>query len=590
MNVSDLQEFKDMLLGIKEELATLKEQSSRIAQTIEGDHIIPVETIDRLMTLAQQYKEKANLLQQAGAKFSISFDLTLTEMETEICAAVAQDVLATTRRIVQDYFRLTAEAEAIRCALEESKRILASKCGMPEFQTAYGFLPYQMVVNKVKSAAERLSNTEFDAIDAGISRSIARAADRNGDIVFDPAHPIDTYLDGSCELLMPITEEPPNDMAQVIDEPNMSEKDGEGDPSGDQCGTDNSGDNASSDGTADAHEFNPVPLWDSFDGYVKQYTVSKLDAGEETIRVSAFIDDATQKAEIVPAICLLGNQKLLTREELLRAGDGFFVPGEDTCTFLLDHNYITELTVSCGDDIYSFWTLTSKGWACFAKPEICEVLAKTASNMIVPKNIRISIADFTPANALRAMLIHNFFVKMEPPMNFVLSFHNREACLFGVASGETGSSISACAAVFAEGAEPNELEAMRALISNMLPEQILNIIVRSENDMHKLIEILQLDDAHKNSVTFCLGLDMTRRFDVQGFPISANSEHAKASASADTDDDLPVEMTHDAGSKTYPQRNVDTHENPIHTMPSTSDSVETEEKDPNEMQCKESSS
>ena len=102
---------------VKTEMDALKGGLHDIDAALDAECYVSAEMIGALDSIVQRYREQASALESIGAELSIPIGKNITEIENAI--RLYEQKLSTQyiRRLVLDYFRLTAEAADVKLAL-----------------------------------------------------------------------------------------------------------------------------------------------------------------------------------------------------------------------------------------------------------------------------------------------------------------------------------------------------------------------------------------------------------------------------------------------------------------------------------------
>ena len=492
MNNSELKKFKGILNDIRVDLADLRTQSFELCDRIDENRLIGSNVVEKLTQVLASYQQNIVLLQQTGASLSISIDDNLGKIEDALASAEAAERQLAERQLIFDYFRLTAQAEDVRVALEASKRLLAEKCGAPDTSMSKNYLePYKIVVNRIHDGRDSLSDREYAFVREEIGETIARASDR-GSISIDKNRSVSEYVNESLSPLETETSSKPLVAADtktiaesVSDITSITDVKKETLPSS-AIGSSKSPDVISESASAEPQS---LPLWDEFAGYVGDTVIEMTDEPASSLGASKFISTAKHKAGISFAIFLLGHQKYLAEDDVQSEDENYLAPPQELRSYLLNHGFFTEIFITRDGLRRSFLTLTSKAWACFTKPEVMKYLNATGRNFILPKKERMQPSELDTVNALRLTAIHDHFSGQNPRRNFMVFFTEPEQFPYASAFSCGDVEDSVCAAVIKEGDEEKALLAIRSLVNDLEDGAKLDIIVFSVSD------IPQLDDA-----------------------------------------------------------------------------------------------
>ena len=351
MTEIEIRKIKENLEKLKSDLHRLKEYAALIVKQAENEQFVADAALATLTEAMQDYRKNAALLQQAGAELSFSLEnSSFSELDSVIANAEESLRKNSVRMIVLDYFRLTAEAEDVRLALEASKSVLSEKCRSFAGKED-SFKPYQIVVESVKS--ERgLTDDEFDEVEKGVSRKIALAGVRNKEIRYEDSTDITRFLDGSCELLQPVekVEASGQEVAKQEDtDRSKHESDEEVPVNSDVLEKDEGEDSAPlSDAAAVPEEpkdtdKTEMPLVEEIDGeqvlgreccLVRDLDFSFSDVPASQLKVSRFINLSKQYPELLRAMFTIGTEKIISALGCETKDPEYYAPSDDILRIL----------------------------------------------------------------------------------------------------------------------------------------------------------------------------------------------------------------------------------------------------------------
>ena len=555
MNNSELEKFRGILADIRTSLADIRAQSLELSDRIDKNRLPDTEMAARLSRALANYQQNTVLLQQTGASLSISIDDDLGKIEDALVSAETLKKRREEEQLISDYFRLTAQAEDVRTALEASKRLLSEKSDSSETASANFLEPYKIVVNRVHDGRDCLSDSEYTLVREKIGEMIARASDRDS-ISIDASHPVSDHLKrmqvlqeaaSSGETAAEPDATPPAaaaadtpaaDDCRAVTESTantsaVSDVKAETLPQTDGIG----GESLEAYEEPVPPETQPLPLWKSFAGYVGDTEIEIQDEPASSLGASKFISTVKQKTGMSFAIYMLAHQKYLAEDDTQSEDDRYLAPAPELQTYLLNHGFFMEVTISRDGWRRSFLTLTSKSWACFKKPEVEKYLK--SKNFTLPKKAFMPLSDLNSVNALRLMAIHDHFSGQDPRQNFLVYF--TEPARFPYACTFSNRKIEnpVCAAAFEEGGEAQVLAAIRLLAANLELGATLDIIVFSTSDIPLLTDALCLSEADCKRVRYFTADAPRNPLDSMGQP-TANGAFAVLDTDRAIEEDLSL--------------------------------------------------
>lgn len=517
MSSTELDSLKNILSELKTDLTGLKEKASSLNARIESNYLPSEEMAEELAVALKNYQEKVALLQKTGTAISISIVDSIDEIGANIEAAEKMAQLASKRQIVLDYFRLTAAAENVRIELEESKRILMEKCRLPADKLDNALEPYKLVVCNVGECdcSGDLTDDAFDLIEEQIGRPIARALDRKH-LSIDTERDISEFLDGSCGLLEAendaITEEyvqheePVNEIINAETVSNLENTTEEEVPEEKELEVNEN-----------------APFWSHFDGYVDDVTVSFEDVPASALGASKFINMAKQRPTIPWDLFIFGHKKF--QEVLdLDCEEYSLSLSHEMASYLEKHGFLTDINITKGATTRSFKMLTSKGWACYSKADVVKYLGNKRISCVVAAPLRMKTADFTPANALRAMLIHDYFANRESKKDYMIMPAQETTIMFGVEHNNGELVPSIVPAVFEAGKEAEHLAGILDVIRNRDTEADTHIVAFSKEDISLVAQVLGQKAEDAARVKYCLASQPEVLLDAAGNEIKLDEK------------------------------------------------------------------
>ncbi len=542
MTEIEIRKIKENLEKLKSDLHRLKEYAALIVKQAENEQFVADAALATLTEAMQDYRKNAALLQQAGAELSFSLEnSSFSELDSVIANAEESLRKNSVRMIVLDYFRLTAEAEDVRLALEASKSVLSEKCRSFAGKED-SFKPYQIVVESVKS--ERgLTDDEFDEVEKGVSRKIALAGVRNKEIRYEDSTDITRFLDGSCELLQPVekVEASGQEVAKQEDtDRSKHESDEEVPVNSDVLEKDEGEDSAPlSDAAAVPEEpkdtdKTEMPLVEEIDGeqvlgreccLVRDLDFSFSDVPASQLKVSRFINLSKQYPELLRAMFTIGTEKIISALGCETKDPEYYAPSDDILRILKKEQLISEITLSSETDHHTFLTLTSKGCACYSKADIVRHINNTGAFRIGKKIVH-NASDWNAADFYRYLLLRQFCLSQKPARNYVVAYSKENSVPVGVINDKNPSK-SIYPFAFNQDEELNFYELVDGAISGLKnkPDWQIILLVTSKSSIDWGRAVLQIDPAVKHQVRICVLPECAVFYDIEGNVVDDSNEN-----------------------------------------------------------------
>ncbi|MBQ1407462.1 MAG: hypothetical protein IIY88_04955, partial [Eubacterium sp.] len=550
MNRQTLIELKKVFESVKSELGEIRGRVKELDRTLDEGRLVPQEMSAHLQELLKRHSEQSALLVSLGAELSIDLDSPVAEIETELDRLSETERIASLRDVVLDFFRLTAEAENVRKALDAAKQTFAEKCRTYDGSDSSFIEPYKTVVANAKSS-EELSDDDYDTIKDNFETSVLRAADRK-QLFIDESTDVSAYLDDSCELLRSqesadgsqIEEEPIIEVADTPPEEGTLEN-GEtgadisskgsgqapadtGNKNGGEQEYDGSAEDAGSDDTADAPAEDETlpqsyPLGDGYSGYADSTTIEYKDVPAKELGAKQFISMCKQKPEALDALFVFSHQIFLDDEDMNISSESYMSPASTLCDYLLNHGYLAKVTVDHGTGSGAFCMLTSKAWECYEKSDVIRFFKSIKHVHTVPEALRIRPRELTPVIALRLELIHDYFCKKTDKRNYGVFPDHPDHFISANRIDDSQLNTIVCAGVFEKDQSAADIETLKSIIEYK-EESEFRIIVLAAEDIALLSGSLGLDDAAKNRTRYCIHGDPDTLYDGDGRQIGTSDK------------------------------------------------------------------
>ena len=140
-------------------------------------------------------------------------------------------------------------------------------------------------------------------------------------------------------------------------------------------GMSESGDLDGFDDFDDLDDLDILPLWENLDGYLDgdaKYTITE-DTPAGSLSSKVFEKHLNKKHDIIlRSIHAVANKKVCSDEEIDDPEHHFNTIPNATIDFLFRQGYLRRIQLINGQAQKDYWTLSSKGWACFTKKEVAE--------------------------------------------------------------------------------------------------------------------------------------------------------------------------------------------------------------------------
>lgn len=535
MTEIEIRQVKENLERLKADLHRIKEHAAVIVKQAENEQFVGDAALASLTEVIQDYRNNAALLQQAGAELSFSLENS-SFLEVDNVIANAEESLGknSVRMIILDYFRLTAEAEDVRLALEASKSALAEKCR--SFVGKEAFKPYQIVVEGVKSQ-KGLSDEDFDVVEEKISKKIARAADGIGKLRLDESADITGFLDRSCELLQPM-ENADADIQRIMKQkgtdcaeheldavdapvnPNVVAKVEEKEPAPLSDADKEPNEPEETDKTelplVGEEEIDDEQVLGREACLIGDFDYSFTDVSASQLKVSRFINLSKQYPELLRAMFTIGTEKIISASGCETEDPEYYSPSEDILRILKKEQLIAEITLASETDRHTFLTLTSKGCACYSKADILRHINNNGG-LRIGKRIIHNAADWKAADFYRYLLLRQFCLSQKPARNYVVAYTKESSVPVGV-KNDKNPSESIYPFAFSQDEEQNVYEVIDGALSELKnePDQKIIFLVTSKSSIDWGRTVLQIDPAVKHQVRFCVLPECTVFYDIEG--------------------------------------------------------------------------
>ena len=529
------QAFQDVRSG----LSDLRKALQVLTERINADAYVSTDSIARLSDILNAYKVQAEKLERAGAELSVPIGKDISEIENAIYAFEEQQNNGQIKRLLMDYFRLTADKARLNKQLEDSKSELMKKCMRMADPSLEALGPYALAVNYVRGDAEELPDDAYTILEDTIGDGLTIAVENH---LIRYAETFDTtpYFDGSCKLLMPFGDavqsqgdsETDCDVSKehidgVIDDVSAlaDESDAEGvlPDAFTASGAD-----------MDASEaFAAAPVSNGYSGILENAQVEYADnPSADTLNVREF-KSAVQRIPGIPSVLRwFAEEKLYSQGQAGNSETGCVCANEsEAMEYLIREGYIVQVSVRSRLLSGTYYTLSDKGWACYANRDVESFLQNDFQDrdcihyamLPVPKTMRIDSVGLNGMMAVRMALIHEFFVQAK--MNASIIVSPEESCAYGFSIAETGCIVFP--AIFNANADMQKAARDRILplFGNFAS---IVLIVPRKTDIALLAEALALDETAGEHVFFSVQEDHFDNYDMHGNCLHTINDFAAA--------------------------------------------------------------
>lgn len=172
---TEQRDLRELWSAARETLAAAQEQAAAAKECTARGALPDGAMVRSLVEALQRYAAQYQALQEAGVP--LRGNAQEVEEFLDVCEKRQLDAR------VQAYFGLTAKDARVRESLEASKRALARLCGAPQTASASALNPFALAADSVRNGLRPLSEADFEAIEAAMGKSIARAVD-NGSLLW----------------------------------------------------------------------------------------------------------------------------------------------------------------------------------------------------------------------------------------------------------------------------------------------------------------------------------------------------------------------------------------------------------------------
>ena len=387
-------DLRELWSAARETLAAAQEQAAAAKECTARGALPDGAMVRSLVEALQRYAAQYQALQEAG----VPLRGNAQEVEEFLDACEKRRLDAR----VQAYFGLTAKDAQVQEALEASKHTLARLCGAPQTASASALNPFALAADSVRNGLRPLSEADFEAIEAAMGKSIARAVD-NGSLLWQE------------NAVVALGREEPREAPIPAIEP--------------------------------IQEHAP---WDALEGYVDDASASfagQVEAAPSRQELQRLLREEKAAAQL---LCRLAHEKMLPcpRQE----ETSLWLAWE--CLRAAGYAMLANLN---GIVAGQYCLLTGKGWACWRDDELRGELVGEAYYNDLPAFMRPDSAQCTALLAVRTAMICAYCAARG--LEYELAWPGHAEFPYAVLHLE---GYAVCAGVFARGDETRDLACLRA--------------------------------------------------------------------------------------------------------------------------------
>ena len=501
MGETEILELRRLFGLVQEELSRIKTEIGILTANLENNLLISDEQVSKMEELLQTYRKDSVELLRLGATLSAFTDdhdirvmgEALDKLEADFNEREALNSL------IADYFRLTAEAQDVKLALEDSKRLLIEKrnaVGNEHMKTVLH--PFEVVVNNARSGSRSLSDDDYDLVQSEISTKVARAADR-GDLRIDVSIDISTYLSEH------FAEKPAEELSS--NDAIKDDQDEEQVPADDEQAGDPTCDNA-----AAAELDTTEPTEEPYAGIIRNLKVDFQDTSSSEFKVSKFTSLLREKPLAAKALMLIGQFMLFPKVIHNPTAADLFGDALGITPYLEKHGYLTTVLINADGTEKEYYSLTSKGWACYSRQESAKYLKRSHPKYYLDPACKYRL-PWVPIDAVHAAYISDYVLSVENPPYVMVSqlCLDNESHMYGVFPDANKQKVSVCVGLFEEGNVRSQINYIRDVrISSDTDATI--VIVASTDDIPRMSAAMQLDDERFQETYYSTLLEPNRFF------------------------------------------------------------------------------
>lgn len=544
MKQEDIKRFRQQINEIRENMSGIREQAASLSAMLDEEKLIPSDIANKLICALKEYQEKTAQLQKTGQEISLSMSDRLSEIEDQLKTAEDKIKNAAEMELIQDYFRLTSEAENARQQLEASKKKLQERLHLNSDVYADEFNPYKLAVLKIRDKNSQLTMEDFSAVHTELGLVTFLLMQNKDSLYIDPTLDISNYLREiniitepveTSEPIEPKTEKQPG--GSVVEETQVSpESEDKGEPAE---FAEDSIPKQPEDEPAPPEETDETPVslkseepnsihWDNFDGYVGEAQISFDNTSVSSLGASKFISAARNKRVIPMAMFALAHVKIIGKD-YVRENIFFKDVSPDVMNYLIKQEYLMPVKLLKNSEESSYLMLTSKGWGIYKKLDIVKFLKSLKSGLVVPDFARILPEDYTAKNILKMLLIKKYYDTWEKDKDafYTIFPETDDQPLHGLwGSPDDEECALIVPMIFEQGSEKQDIEKLAKFINEWDQLSSMYLLCKSENDISTVTEALAplVDVSMEDQVFLCSNDEVGLLFDLNGEPVEPDDD------------------------------------------------------------------
>lgn len=391
MTQERLKQFTDDLAVLKRNMDLLNTNLELIRESIDSGKIITEREYTDLIQSLTECREKQIELSRMAESIGLHFEGQISEVEAQFAEICAQARVESYSTIVQDYLKLTVEAEETLRQLEDTKHQLVRICAEADDGIEEKMNPFSIVVHHVKEGKEfdEDEDDQYELIKEKLSQKIARAIDKKK-ITIDETIDINRYLAGlerdlswlvaGVKVAVEAAPEPAADPGETETEPvdypespeesaeRSSEKnDGESEePVDSEAEKDSGGDSQTTDGTS--------YFSGEYRSYLDDTVAVRLERNAPAKKASAtvLIRQLKEAPYLSHAMSNLMHSVMIPYGETDEFYYERYMLHDSDLTYLKKQDYCGRITVKNGEEESAYYFLNAKGIASYEKETVRE--------------------------------------------------------------------------------------------------------------------------------------------------------------------------------------------------------------------------
>ena len=411
MEKEELNLFRAGLDEMTGTMSGLRQRAAELIDAIDQGIIPDSADTDAFSAGLREYGKQLAHLVAIGGDLSLQPGMTVSQARTAASEYEAYLKRMEDRGFILDYFRLNTRSESYIADLCKSKQRLAELCRGIDDSLAI-LEPYRVLVEAVRNGISPEYQSKLPQVGNEIGNELLVALFYN-QLFLDEGTDISGYLDGSCDLLMPlgdnqgeeVPEEAIDHQDQLPEESSEEELPGENEPAGteeEELLTDDdfevvevSIDELGADVTDSEEEELSVSSEESvvtYDGILSPASLDFKDVPAKDLNSSKFRNEIKNYTGFAELMGLLSFEKLLysDSEADMQKPELY----KEAFDHLIEAGYVIPVKLNTGLDSALFYGLSSKGYAAFARKDthkmleesvmLCDDLSNTKPQQLTP--------------------------------------------------------------------------------------------------------------------------------------------------------------------------------------------------------------